>query len=341
MSFPPPSGLNQTPSSLPPRPPPSTNSAQPSAGYGGNARQSGYGAFTAFQPRSVASSQPRTSSPAVSTPPGTSAGYAAPATNYGNYYQQPQAYQSGTPYYGAPYTENTYGPTVPHIQNPFGPTPDQPYGARQGRNSGFDPETEAQIAQWQSAYANPTEEPSSKKGPQPGTGSNTGVATPTAGVGTPLPQPESQKTVPRSGGGQQWTDSTLLEWDPAHFRLFVGNLAGEVTDDSLLKAFVRYPSVQKARVIREKRTQKSKGYGFVSFSDGDDYFKAAREMQGKYIGSHPVLLRRAVTEVRPASNNKNQKKGGGGARGGQPGGKVKQDGVKKSGKTKGGLKILG
>ena len=144
----------------------------------------------------------------------------------------------------------------------------------------------------------------------------------------------------RSGGGQKWTDDTLLEWDPAHFRLFVGNLAGEVTDDSLLKAFAKYTSVQKARVIRDKRTQKSKGYGFVSFSDGDDYFRAAREMQGKYIGSHPVLLRRATTEVRPVSNNKNGKKNGGPG-GGHAGGKVKHDGIKKPGKTKGGLKILG
>lgn len=269
----------------------------------------------------------------------SAAGYTAPATNYGTYYQQPQTYQSGASYYSGQYNENTYGAAVPQIQNPF--DPNQSYGPRQGRN-GLDPETEAQIAQWQSAYANPTDETTGKKGIH--SGSHTGSATPSTAAGTPLPQPESQKTVQRAGGGQTWTDSTLLEWDPAHFRLFVGNLAGEVTDDSLLKAFARYPSVQKARVIREKRTQKSKGYGFVSFSDGDDYFKAAREMQGKYIGSHPVLLRRAVTEIRPTSTNKNQKKGGGGkggGGGGQASGKVKHDGVKKPGKTKGGLKILG
>lgn len=353
MSFPPPPGLKQTPSSLPPRPPPSSNppaqSAAGSAGYGGNARPSGYSAFTAFQPRSVAStsSQPyRTSSPAVPAPPVSSAGYAAPATSYGNYYQQPQTYQSG--YYGSSqYPEATYGPAVPQIQNPFGPTPSSSGYGRRGRNDpSLDPETEAQIAQWQSAYATPTEESSIKLPRREGTQSAAGGATPSSGAaggGTPRPQTESQKTVARSGGGQSWTDSTLLEWDPAHFRLFVGNLAGEVTDESLLKAFARYPSVQKGRVIREKRTQKSKGYGFVSFSDGDDYFKAAREMQGKYIGSHPVLLRRATTEVRPTSNSKTGKKqgGGGGARGGPAGGKVKQDGVKKSGKTKGGLKILG
>lgn len=282
----------------------------------------------------------------MSVAPVSSAGYAAPATNYSNYYQQPQSYQSGPSYYGqAQYNENTYGPTVPHIQNPFGSTPNQSnYGGRQnfGRDSGVDPDTEAQIAQWQSAYANPNEDSNRRReGNQPGNGANTGTVTPsTVGVGTPLPQPESQKTVTRSGGGQTWTDSTLLEWDPAHFRLFVGNLAGEVTDESLVKAFSQYPSVQKGRVIREKRTQKSKGYGFISFSDGDDYFKAAREMQNKYIGSHPIQLRRATTEVRPA-NPKNGKKHGGGARGNQPGSKVKHDGVKKSGKTKGGLKILG
>ena len=351
MSFPPPPGLNKTPSSLPPRPPPSKNAAQPpAAGYGNNARP----AFAAFQPRTVASSQPyRTSSPAISKPPvpASAPGYASAPTTYSNYYQQPQtSYQSGPSYYGAPYNESAnptaYGPTVPHIQNPFGSTPGQPYGGRQNNRDGVDAETEAQIAQWQSAYANPEDPAAGAKsqGPQAGPAANrgTGASTPTVGpaVGPTMPHSESQKTVSRAGGGQQWTDSTLLEWDPAHFRLFVGNLAGEVTDDSLLKAFARYTSVQKARVIREKRTQKSKGYGFVSFSDGDDYFKAAREMQGKYIGSHPVLLRRAVTEVKPVSTTKN-KKGGGGARGGYQGNKVKQDGVKKSSKTKGGLKLLG
>lgn len=372
MSFPPPPGLQN--SSLPARPPPSANAASQSRGN----------AFTAFQPRAVAAaSQPyRTSSPVVSAPPTSATGYATPTTTtaagYGGYYaqqqqrqqQQPHTYQSGPSYYGqAQYNDQGYGQ----------------YGMRGGRNygrnessSGLDPETEAQIAQWQSAYVN-TDEMSAANVPAgraggpgrldtnvPGTGgASTAGATPSTGstpVAGPTPtatgpgrQDSSQKTVVRSGGGQTWTDSTLLEWDPAHFRLFVGNLAGEVTDDSLFKAFGQFPSVQKARVIRDKRTQKSKGYGFISFSDGDDYFKAAREMQGKYIGSHPILLRRAQTEVRPASANalKSGKKhgsGGGGGNGGYGGGggsgarqglgKVKQDGVKKS-KTKGGLKLLG
>ncbi|KAL4929374.1 RNP domain protein [Aspergillus undulatus] len=351
MSYPPPPG----PSSLPPRPPPAANTQYGSnSGYGGGASRPGFSA-TAFAPRSVASQQPyRTSSPVVTAAPTTQSGYSTPTTtSYGSYYSQPQqSYQAGASGYDASqYNATTYGPTVPHIQNPFDQT--GAYGNR-GRNSGLDAETEAQIAQWQSAYASKDDMSAAGKGAvrRDGTAGTPGVSTtvytsagttPSTNTPGPTAGAESQKTVARSGGGQTWNDSTLLEWDPAHFRLFVGNLAGEVTDDSLLKAFSKYTSIQKARVIRDKRTQKSKGYGFVSFSDGDDYFKAAREMQGKYIGSHPVLLRRAMTEIRPVSNNKNNKKHGG--KGGNSGGgqhnKVKHDGVKKPGKTKGGLKVLG
>ncbi|KAL4997971.1 hypothetical protein BDV10DRAFT_168450 [Aspergillus recurvatus] len=353
MSFPPPPG--HQPSSLPPRPPQSanTNSQYANSGYGAGSRP-GFSAAMAFAPRSVASQQPyRTSSPVVSAAPTTQSGYSTPtSTGYGSYYSQPQSsYQAGPSYYGAAQYNNgstAYGSTVPHIQNPFAPSGND---QNRGRNSGLDPETEAQIAQWQSAYAGKDDMSAMSKGTvrregNTGTPGTTTVytssgTTPTSST-TPVAGAETQKTVVRSGGGQTWTDPTLLEWDPAHFRLFVGNLAGEVTDDSLLKAFSKYTSVQKARVIRDKRTQKSKGYGFVSFSDGDDYFKAAREMQGKYIGSHPVLLRRAMTEVRPVSNNKNKKHAGKGAgSGGNQGSKVKHDGIKKPGKTRGGLKILG
>ena len=150
-----------------------------------------------------------------------------------------------------------------------------------------------------------------------------------------------QKTVIRSGGGQQWQDPSLLEWDPSHFRLFVGNLAGEVTDESLLKAFSKFASVQKARVVRDKRTTKSKGYGFVSFADGEEYFQAARDMQGKYIGSHPVLLRKSTTEIKATVPQDKKKgkggKGGGGGMKGTIGGGVQ----KKSNKPKGGLRVLG
>jgi RNA recognition motif. (a.k.a. RRM, RBD, or RNP domain) len=106
-------------------------------------------------------------------------------------------------------------------------------------------------------------------------------------------------TVVRESGGQVWDDQTLLEWDPSHFRLFVGDLAGEVTDETLFRAFSKYPTLVKARVVRDRKTTKSKGYGFVSFSTPDDFLKSWKEMNGKYIGSHPIKLRKATTELKP------------------------------------------
>uniref|UniRef100_A0A8B9FV27 RRM domain-containing protein n=1 Tax=Amazona collaria TaxID=241587 RepID=A0A8B9FV27_9PSIT len=58
------------------------------------------------------------------------------------------------------------------------------------------------------------------------------------------------------------------------FRIFCGDLGNEVNDDILARAFGRYPSFLKAKVIRDKRTGKTKGYGFVSFKDPNDYVRA-------------------------------------------------------------------
>lgn len=57
------------------------------------------------------------------------------------------------------------------------------------------------------------------------------------------------------------------------------------------RQFSKYPPGQKARVIHDKRTTESKWFGFAAFSDGSEYFRAAKVMQGRYIGSHSVLLK--------------------------------------------------
>ncbi|RMZ91532.1 hypothetical protein DV736_g1254, partial [Chaetothyriales sp. CBS 134916] len=293
MSFPPPPGLGSSSASahpsLPARPPPSNGGQNPSTV---KAPPTGFKpAFTTFAPRQVASAH-QTLSPAHYA--------AAPVTTYGSATQyhssqlQPQTYDT-----------SQYG--VPDIKNPFVPT-----SAASGSSPypDYDPEYEAQVAQWQSAYV-------SKEGEKARLAGVSATVASTVRTEPPANKPDASQTVHRSGGGQTWNDQSLLEWDPAHFRIFVGNLAGEVTDDSLLKAFSKYPTVQKAKVIRDKRTTKSKGFGFVSFKNGDDYFQAAREMQGKYIGSHPVLIKKSTTEIKP-------------------------DGIrKKNDKTKGGLRVLG
>jgi RNA recognition motif-containing protein len=65
-----------------------------------------------------------------------------------------------------------------------------------------------------------------------------------------------------------------MEWDPKHFRLFIGDLGNDVNDEDLVKAFgpdKGWKSFVKAKVIRDKVTGKTRGYGFVSYSDPEDF----------------------------------------------------------------------
>jgi RNA recognition motif-containing protein len=101
-----------------------------------------------------------------------------------------------------------------------------------------------------------------------------------------------------------WEDTTLSEWNPSDFRLFCGNLGNEVTDIVLTNTFRRYQSFLKARVVRDKRSSKTKGYGFVSFSDANDYLRAFKEMNGKYVGNRPVKLMPSKWKERCIENKK-------------------------------------
>ncbi|XP_028327535.1 RNA-binding protein 42 [Gouania willdenowi] len=109
---------------------------------------------------------------------------------------------------------------------------------------------------------------------------------------------EKVKKCIRTAAGTSWEDQSLLEWDADDFRIFCGDLGNEVNDDILARAFSRYPSFLKAKVVRDKRTGKTKGYGFVSFKDPNDYVRAMREMNGKYVGSRPIKLRKSMWKDR-------------------------------------------
>ena len=104
------------------------------------------------------------------------------------------------------------------------------------------------------------------------------------------------------------------------------------SDEQLAKAFSAYGSFAKARVVRDKKTMKSKGYGFVSMMDSMDFAKAMKEVHGKWIGSRPCKLRKSSWEERndqTAANSHSKRKGGGknlGGLGEFAGGKRKKGG---------------
>uniref|UniRef100_A0AAV1V1Y2 RRM domain-containing protein n=1 Tax=Peronospora matthiolae TaxID=2874970 RepID=A0AAV1V1Y2_9STRA len=118
------------------------------------------------------------------------------------------------------------------------------------------------------------------------------------GVGYGKGAGRKQKRHLRLAGGKVWEDLTLEEWPDNDFRLFCGDLGNEVSDELLAHSFAKYASFQRARVVRDKLTHKSRGYGFVSFTDPFDCAKALREMNGKYIGNRPVKLSKSKWQDR-------------------------------------------
>jgi len=99
------------------------------------------------------------------------------------------------------------------------------------------------------------------------------------------------KKMYRKAATDQWEDNSLADWPEDDYRIFIGDLGNEVSDEVLIRHFAKYGSFQKARVIRDKKTGKSRGYGFVSFGDPNDFANAVKDMNGKYIGNRPCKIK--------------------------------------------------
>ncbi|WWC63509.1 uncharacterized protein I303_106112 [Kwoniella dejecticola CBS 10117] len=102
-------------------------------------------------------------------------------------------------------------------------------------------------------------------------------------------QGQKKETVIRKGNGKTWEDPTLVEWDPKWFRLFVGDVSNDVNERTLDEAFGKYASYCKSKVVRDRLSLKAK-YGFIAFKDPEDFLKAWKEMDGKYVGNRPIRL---------------------------------------------------
>ncbi|GAX18562.1 hypothetical protein FisN_10Hu237 [Fistulifera solaris] len=130
---------------------------------------------------------------------------------------------------------------------------------------------------------------------------------PPAKTTLPIPPPPGPKKPHiRQAAGKTWEDHKLADWPDNDFRLFVGNLGNEVSDDMLLEHFQKYTSTQRAAIIREP-SGKSKGYGFVSFSDPLQFAKALREMEQTWLGARPIRVKRSNWKEREVNKQKNKR----------------------------------
>ena len=96
--------------------------------------------------------------------------------------------------------------------------------------------------------------------------------------------------------------------------IYVGNLSFEATTADLETAFGQYGTVQKAQVVTDRDTGRSRGFGFVEMSDGGD--EAIQALNGAQMGGRTLT----VNEARPRVERGGGGYGGGGGRGGYGGG---------------------
>jgi RNA recognition motif-containing protein len=100
-------------------------------------------------------------------------------------------------------------------------------------------------------------------------------------------------------------------------KLYVGNLAYSVRDDSLQQAFSQFGTVTSAKVMMDRETGRSKGFGFVEMGSDAEAQAAVNGMNGQALEGRAIVVNEArPREERPGGFGG----GGGGSRGGYGGG---------------------
>jgi len=87
-------------------------------------------------------------------------------------------------------------------------------------------------------------------------------------------------------------------------KLFVGGLSWGTDDDQLRQAFEKFGAVEDARVITDRETGRSRGFGFVSFDAEDSAMSAMTEMDGSSLDGRNLKVNEA--QEKPRNDNRDR-----------------------------------
>jgi RNA recognition motif-containing protein len=88
--------------------------------------------------------------------------------------------------------------------------------------------------------------------------------------------------------------------------LYLGNLHWHVTDDDLLEMLSKYGQVITAKVVTDKITKRSRGFGFAEMANDEEAQNAINDLNGKPLKGRNLT----INEARPRTPNPNYNKGG-------------------------------
>jgi cold-inducible RNA-binding protein len=92
------------------------------------------------------------------------------------------------------------------------------------------------------------------------------------------------------------------------YKLFVGGLSFNTSDDTLSQGFAPYGTVVSATVVRDRDTGRSKGFGFVEFETEEEGKAAVAALDGKEFDGRSI----SVSEARPREERPRRDFNGGG-----------------------------
>jgi len=90
--------------------------------------------------------------------------------------------------------------------------------------------------------------------------------------------------------------------------IYLGNLPYNINEDEIMELFEEYGSVTTVKLITDKFTGKSKGFGFVEMPTDDDAKKAIEELNGKEVKGRNITVNQAREKT---DDNRGSSRGGG------------------------------
>ncbi|GME72051.1 hypothetical protein B5S31_g4800 [[Candida] boidinii] len=92
-----------------------------------------------------------------------------------------------------------------------------------------------------------------------------------------------------------------------NYKLFIGNLGPEVNEELIFKSFNKFSNsiikIEIPKSDKKKLNSINKGFGFITFNNSNDYLLAFKELNNKYIGSRPIILKNSNFNL--SKNNSN------------------------------------
>ena len=90
-------------------------------------------------------------------------------------------------------------------------------------------------------------------------------------------------------------------------KLFVGSLSWNTTDRDLEEAFARFGEISEAKVITDRETGRSRGFGFVTFEDAEAATTAISEMNNTTLDGREINVNEAQDRPRDSNRDSNRR----------------------------------